>query len=579
MLVHVCVGSKPQLAFDKKSGRDDIAKFARAKKVERAYERQLHKIARAIGDIVHGLYDPTEPLKTDPVSAALDRYSHVIDEWAKAVGNRMVAEVSARDREAWDKAANRIGKGVREEIDNTPVGRIMQDRLWEQVKLIKSIPTDAAERVRHITLQGISQGKRPNQVAQEIMRSGHVSKSKATLIARTEVARTATELTHARAVAAGSTMFEWVTVGDSDVRHDHKILNGKSFRWDDPPIADQRTGIKSLPGGIWNCFPGNTKIGLGNGIKSIFRSNFTGQIVEIRASESFSATPNHPMLTTRGWVPAGEIKEGDYLIKPVGDAEFVVNANMDKRHATFEELFNAFAFAKTEHALGVEFNFYGDLPDGNVDHITFNQPLSDDEISQVLQRGSDSRLTDAYGRVVVPTRGAVNHVGEPLHSSTADELASFIISHFMHSHNVSFGPGSNGDGVFIKDPSDDVPRNSVVEGYGEFAITPVVSGNDVSFRQRDLVMCAAPRLGDSHASCSDFKAEDIRINADSNSGVFQCGTGLYQAHRVDDVSFRNHSGYVYTIETVTGWYGVSETATIAKNCRCIARPLFAEELD
>lgn len=251
----VCVSATPHMAFDRKKDKGGSAEslFIRARKVERSYERQLRKIAKYIGDLVSGMYDPTKPFETARIVEVLNRYADTLADWAESVASRMIADVSRRtaDRKAWMEMSSRIGKGIREEIDTSPTGSVMRQRLDDQTKLIKSLPTDAAERVRQITLEGISGGKRAEVVAKEIMASGQVSKSRATLIARTEVARTATELTRARAEAVGSIEFVWRTVGDSDVRPSHRKLNGKTFRWDTPPECDP--GHHALPGAIWNC--------------------------------------------------------------------------------------------------------------------------------------------------------------------------------------------------------------------------------------------------------------------------------------------------------------------------------------
>jgi SPP1 gp7 family putative phage head morphogenesis protein len=109
----------------------------------------------------------------------------------------------------------------------------------------------AYERVHKLTLEGLSNGTRAKAIAAEIMRSGDVSESRAMLIARTEVARTSTEFTRARAEQIGSTHFIWRTARDRDVRQSHAHLEGKTFRWDAPPECDP--GHHALPGCIWNC--------------------------------------------------------------------------------------------------------------------------------------------------------------------------------------------------------------------------------------------------------------------------------------------------------------------------------------
>jgi len=232
---------------DKAEGR---SAFIRARKVEARYAAQLRKIARHVGDIVKA-FSPDDPLLSNKVGEALRRYGDIIGGWAEATAKRMVEDVAARDKAAWMEVSRRMGRGLRQELETAPTGRVMRERLDEQVSLIKSIPLDAAQRVRDLANEGIVQGRRSNYIAEEIMKSGDVAKSRANMIARTEVSRTATELTRARAEHVGSTMFIWRTAGDSDVRDSHRALNGKAFRWDDPPECDP--GYRALPGAIFNC--------------------------------------------------------------------------------------------------------------------------------------------------------------------------------------------------------------------------------------------------------------------------------------------------------------------------------------
>lgn len=247
------------LAFDKaKPPTPERKAFKRSKQVERRYERMLRKVAQHVQSIVDAFNpEPSEegaPLNAEvlaQIDAALNRYASTLGPWAEAVADRMVKEVAARDETNWFDVSRKMGRALRKEIETAPTGRVMRERLEAQTSLITSIPREAAERVRKLTLEGITQGTRPREIAKEIMRSGEVAESRATLIARTEVSRTATELTRARAEHVGSTHFIWRTAGDSDVRPTHRALNGKVFRWDDPPECDP--GHHALPGAIWNC--------------------------------------------------------------------------------------------------------------------------------------------------------------------------------------------------------------------------------------------------------------------------------------------------------------------------------------
>jgi SPP1 gp7 family putative phage head morphogenesis protein len=235
---------------DRFEGIDIKSAFIRAKKLERTYASQLRKIAGHVGDIVNGFNVQDLP-GSQLLQAVLARYAATLTPWAEAVSRRMVTEVAARDERSWFRVSQHMGQTLKREIGTAPTGEAMRNAMASQVKLITSLPTDAGQRVHDLVIAGISEGRRAADVAEEIARTGEVTKSRATLIARTEVSRTATELTKARAEHIGSTHFVWRTAGDSDVRPSHKKLNGQTFRWDEPPECDP--GHHALPGGIWNC--------------------------------------------------------------------------------------------------------------------------------------------------------------------------------------------------------------------------------------------------------------------------------------------------------------------------------------
>lgn len=228
---------------DKKRNRNPV----RASRAERQYQSSLSQVARQVGSIING-FPPGDPAAEPTITTMLDRYADLLNDWAVSTASKMLVEVNQQDRKAWAVMTENMSKALREEIRNAPTGRVMQGLLAEQVTLIKSIPLDAAKRVHELTLQGIEDGTRASEIAKEIQRSGEVSDSKAKLIARTEVARTASTLTEARARSVGSEGYIWRTSGDSDVRHSHAEMNGKFVRWDSPPTLDKMTGHAG-------CFP------------------------------------------------------------------------------------------------------------------------------------------------------------------------------------------------------------------------------------------------------------------------------------------------------------------------------------
>ena len=190
------------------------AEWLKTRRAETSFGVQLRKVAKHISDIVKG-FDVSDMAGQVFLQAALRDYAQLIGPWARSVANRMIAEVDARDKAAWAKVASIMGLELSAEINSAPVQQAMSDLAATQVQLITSLPTDAALKLHEWTQAGIIQGERPETVAKRIYSEiGGVTRARASTIARTEVARTGTELLKIRAKSVGSTHFEWISARD-----------------------------------------------------------------------------------------------------------------------------------------------------------------------------------------------------------------------------------------------------------------------------------------------------------------------------------------------------------------------------
>jgi SPP1 gp7 family putative phage head morphogenesis protein len=166
----------------------------------------------------------------------------------------MILDVNARDLQTWKELASEMGAQLRYDVNHTNIGGILEEKLREQTELITSLPREAAERVQRITREALFNGKRSSELIAEIQASGAVAYSRAKLIARTEVAKTASNLVEARARDIGSTHYVWRTARDADVRPGHKKMEGKVCEWANPPAVEENdTLMHHHPGQIWNC--------------------------------------------------------------------------------------------------------------------------------------------------------------------------------------------------------------------------------------------------------------------------------------------------------------------------------------
>ncbi|MFV0410055.1 MAG: phage minor head protein [Paracoccus sp. (in: a-proteobacteria)] len=225
---------------------------ARARKVEIKYGRQLRQIASYIDSIIKG-FDVTDMSVYPSITTALRRYANSLDDWAYSAAGRVLTDVALRDEKTWMIYAKDMSKELRNQIRNTDTGAIYQQLLAEQVTLIKSLPFDAANRIHDLTTRALIEGGRSSEIAGLIIATGHVTKSRANTIARTEVSRASTLFTQVRALAIGCDGYIWMDSGVGDVRDDHHLLNGQFIRWDSLPIVDRKRGIRAHAGCIYNC--------------------------------------------------------------------------------------------------------------------------------------------------------------------------------------------------------------------------------------------------------------------------------------------------------------------------------------
>ncbi len=238
--------------FDRKVGFHKAQqRFQKSRRAEADYARKLRSVARHVGEIVRGFAPEGKVADLRGLMAALEKYADLITPWARAVASRMLEDIRSRDEAMWAETGREIGRDLKREVESASIGVDLARALEDQVALITSLPREAGHRVHDLATLMLSDSSRASELAKEILDSGNVTKSRANLIARTEVSRVATELTRVRALAVGVTHYVWRTAGDSDVRESHKKMNGKTFEFAQPPEVEP--GKHYHPGQFPNC--------------------------------------------------------------------------------------------------------------------------------------------------------------------------------------------------------------------------------------------------------------------------------------------------------------------------------------
>lgn len=133
---------------------------------------------------------------------------------------------------------------------------------WTQqnVSFIKSINRDCLREMEQVVMESFTVGKTIRQMSKDIQNRFDVTKSKARLLARDQMGTLNSQITQTQHRSAGVSEYEWSDSGDERVRDCHAELNGKKFRYDEPPAmwymtkhGRVYTGRHCNPGEDYQC--------------------------------------------------------------------------------------------------------------------------------------------------------------------------------------------------------------------------------------------------------------------------------------------------------------------------------------
>lgn len=132
--------------------------------------------------------------------------------------------------------------------------KILDKRYSNNLKpYIKKFSDEMILDLRKMVRANAETGYRFDNLIKRIEGRYDVTQSKAEFLARNETARFTAEHRQQRFGDVGITKYIWRTAGDSEVREDHKHLNGREFEYANPPVVDHATGRKANPGKDYNC--------------------------------------------------------------------------------------------------------------------------------------------------------------------------------------------------------------------------------------------------------------------------------------------------------------------------------------
>lgn len=283
------------------------------------------------------------------------------------------------------------------------------------------------------------------------------------------------------------------------------------------------------------CVPGIAPVDVRN-ILAGTRRRYTGELAVIATSagNQIAVTPNHPILTDVGWLPAGEIGPVHYVADCCQPQRVVGSGpNESQRPVVAQDVWRALAvtFGFIQMPLTAE-DFHGDGSDGQVDIIRADGYFTPPRYVKSVQ------AVDEFQFVSGQRRG--------LFLTGFGDAAPFVPRGFT----------STGSGV----------RGGYLRGalFGGHLCSPHATG----VRGATALDTCLNQPPANYGACDPLLVRDDVLS--EAPGV----VGGQRFHRVIDVSRVNFTGHVYNFQTATGTYGAYHTVT--HNCDCTVAPVFGD---
>jgi len=153
-----------------------------------------------------------------------------------------------------ERATNRnLSSIIGVDVATSVVGYSDLMNAWtiENVNLIQSVDSKFFNEIEGMVSRGVRNGTRPETMSKEIRSRYGVTKNRANLIARDQMAKLNGQLTRHRQESLGITEYIWRTSQDERVRTQHSQLNGKRFKYSEPPISCGSSHAN--PGQCYQC--------------------------------------------------------------------------------------------------------------------------------------------------------------------------------------------------------------------------------------------------------------------------------------------------------------------------------------
>lgn len=327
-----------------------------------------------------------------------------------------------------------------------------------------------------------------------------------------------------------------------------------------------------------SCVVGSTQIA-GPSVEAGTRRWYEGPLVIVRTAsgKKLSITPNHPVLTENGWIPAGFLHEGHHVVSSPGVDGALRGAPDEGQHpVVIEDLLRTLlVVGRTLNVPGAAHQFHGDGTKAEVNVVAPDRFLANGVQSSLAQPTVQETLALAGAAgpaVALPGHSTLDHFRLGGHSADGGLVRggrggdTLLGGHAFPADLLGFGVGSGRDPLLAEPGFDGSPRDAMLLREGLHGLAFEMGGHDLLDGQRDL---ATLRFD---PASFEFVGEGVGAYADLGSSLRErlVGTAV-DLDRVVELERVSFSGHVYNLQTSEGWY--SADGVIVSNCQCALIPV------
>jgi len=370
---------------------------------------------------------------------------------------------------------------------------------------------------------------------------------------------------------------EWTSSLDSRTCLICASLDNKAWTLDGKPI-NHSTPYRRAPV-HFNCLTGDSFVTSTDDVTGISKRWFDGEVIVINtaAGRKLTATPNHPILTSSGWVSAGALNVGgDVICDGFSEGRGSGDGNNQNMPATIHDFVKSFLGSRKVSAVPMPTapsDFHGDGKGSKVAVVYSDSFLGGGFNTSELKHPCENRFIFGLETAISEffSKGyffKCFSTRNPTSRSTVgifNKLRYLFGGTVCHSCKLLLAPVPSSNSLFSKNPVNNSP--AFAENFSDASNANSFVKKLSSFFNVDNLFFS----GRTYSPCIEPSSESLLLDPDLASELLAGSAGSVTKDYIVNIDAIKFSGHVYNLETVKGWYVAN--GIITHNCRCSLVPV------